>query len=44
MPAVSMSGQRAAHILRPTVYDAAALLLACQHLRLHKHIHQGPEW
>ncbi len=26
-----------------TVYDAAALLLACPHLRLHKHIYEGPE-
>ncbi len=42
-PAVSFSGQRAVHILLPTVYDAAALLLACPHLRLHKHIYEGPE-
>jgi hypothetical protein len=42
-PAVSMSGQKAFHIFLPTAFHAAALLLACPHLRLHSHIYEGPE-
>lgn len=43
MPAHSMSGEKVVHILLPTVYDAAALLLACPHLKLHMYVYQGPK-
>jgi hypothetical protein len=40
--AITWSGKRAVHIHLPTVYDAAALLLACPHLRLRSESYEGP--